>query len=209
MLSPKQERILDFLRRFLDDKDYPPTVREIVKGCGISSTSVVDYNLNILEREGYIRRGREISRGIELVDSNRRRLVRVPFIGRIAAGEPIPVPSAETWDNVAAAETVDLTEGLTRGKREVYALRVKGTSMVDALINDGDIVLMEYTNTAENGELVAVWLKGEKEATLKQFYRERDRIRLQPANIAMEPVYAEPENVEIQGKVIAVIRQPE
>jgi len=209
MLSPKQERILDFLRRFLDDKDYPPTVREIVKGCGISSTSVVDYNLNILEREGYIRRGREISRGIELVDSNRRRLVRVPVIGRIAAGEPIPVPSAETWDNIASAETIDLTEGLTRGKREVYALRVKGTSMVDALINDGDIVLMEYTNTAENGELVAVWLKGEKEATLKRFYRERDRIRLQPANIDMEPVYAEPENVEIQGKVIAVIRQPE
>lgn len=209
MLSPKQERILDFLRRFLDDKDYPPTVRDIVKGCGISSTSVVDYNLNILEREGYIRRDREISRGIELVDSNRRRLVRVPVIGRIAAGEPIPVPSAETWDNVAAAETIDLTEGLTRGKREVYALRVKGTSMVDALINDGDIVLMEYTNTAENGELVAVWLKGEKEATLKRFYRERDRIRLQPANIEMEPVYAEPENVEIQGKVIAVIRQPE
>ncbi len=209
MLSPKQERILDFLRRFLDDKDYPPTVRDIVKGCGISSTSVVDYNLNILEREGYIRRDREISRGIELVDSNRRRLVRVPVIGRIAAGEPIPVPSAETWNNVAAAETIDLTEGLTRGKREVYALRVKGTSMVDALINDGDIVLMEYTNTAENGELVAVWLKGEKEATLKRFYRERGRIRLQPANIEMEPVYAKPENVEIQGKVIAVIRQPE
>jgi repressor LexA len=209
MLSQKQERILDFLRRFLDDKDYPPTVRDIVKGCGISSTSVVDYNLNILEREGYIRRGREISRGIELVDSNRRRLVRVPVIGRIAAGEPIPVPSAETWDNVAAAETMDLTDGLTRGKREVYALRVKGTSMVDALINDGDIVLMEYTNTAENGELVAVWLKGEKEATLKKFYRERGRIRLQPANIEMEPVYAKPQNVEIQGKVIAVIRQPE
>lgn len=209
MLSQKQERILDFLRRFLDDKDYPPTVRDIVKGCGISSTSVVDYNLNILEREGYIRRGRDISRGIELVDRNRRRLVRVPVIGRIAAGEPIPVPGAETWDNVAAAETMDLTEGLTRGKREVYALRVKGTSMVDALINDGDIVLMEYTNTAENGELVAVWLKGEREATLKRFYRERDRIRLQPANIEMEPVYAEPENVEIQGKVIAVIRQPE
>jgi repressor LexA len=209
MLSQKQERILDFLRRYLDERDYPPTVRDIVKGCGISSTSVVDYNLNILEREGYIRRGREISRGIELVDSDRRRLVRVPVIGRIAAGEPIPVPSAETWNNITSAETMDLTEGLTRGKREVYALRVKGTSMVDALINDGDIVLMEYTNTAENGELVAVWLKGEREATLKRFYRERDRIRLQPANTAMKPVYAEPENVEIQGRVIAVIRQPE
>jgi repressor LexA len=209
MLSQKQGRILDFIRRFLDERDYPPTVRDIVRGCGISSTSVVDYNLKILEREGYIRRGREISRGIELVDRNRRRLVRVPVIGRIAAGEPIPVPSAETWNNVASAETIDLTEGLTRGKREVYALRVKGTSMVDALINDGDIVLMEYTNTAENGELVAVWLKGERAATLKRFYRERDRIRLQPANTEMKPVYAEPENVEIQGKVIAVIRKLE
>jgi repressor LexA len=209
MLSPKQERILDFLRRFLDERDYPPTVRDIVKGCGMSSTSVVDYNLNILEREGYIRRGREISRGIELVERDRRRLVRVPVIGRIAAGEPIPVPSAEAWDNIAWAETIDLTEGLTRGKREVYALRVKGTSMVDALINDGDIVLMEYTNSAENGELVAVWLKGEREATLKRFYLEQNRIRLQPANIQMEPVYAAPENVEIQGKVIAVIRKLE
>ncbi len=209
MLSQKQERILDFLRRFLDDKDYPPTVRDIVRGCGISSTSVVDYNLNILERKGHIRRGRDISRGIELMDRNRRRLVRVPVIGRIAAGEPIPVPSAETWNNVASAETLDLTEGLTRGKGEVYALWVKGTSMVDALINDGDIVLMEYTNTAENGELIAVWLKGKREATLKRFYRERDRIRLQPANIEMKPVYAEPENVEIQGKVIAVIRKLE
>lgn len=209
MLSPKQERILDFLRRFLDERDYPPTVRDIVKGCGMSSTSVVDYNLNILEREGYIRRGREISRGIELVERDRRRLVRVPVIGRIAAGEPIPVPSAEAWDNIASAETIDLTEGLTRGKREVYALRVKGTSMVDALINDGDIVLMEYTNSAENGELVAVWLKGEREATLKRFYLEQNRIRLQPANIQMEPVYAAPENVEIQGKVIAVIRKLE
>jgi repressor LexA len=209
MLSPKQERILDFLRRFLDERDYPPTVRDIVKGCGMSSTSVVDYNLNILEREGYIRRGREISRGIELVERDRRRLVRVPVIGRIAAGEPIPVPSAEAWDNIASAETIDLTEGLTRGKREVYALRVKGTSMVDALINDGDIVLMEYTNSAENGELVAVWLKGEREATLKRFYREQNGIRLQPANIQMEPVYAAPENVEIQGKVIAVIRKLE
>lgn len=111
MLSPKQERILDFLRRFLDERDYPPTVRDIVKGCGMSSTSVVDYNLKILEREGYIRRGREISRGIELVERDRRRLVRVPVIGRIAAGEPIPVPSAEAWDNIASAETIDLTEG--------------------------------------------------------------------------------------------------
>ena len=207
MLSSKQERILDFLRRFLDDKGYPPTMRDIVSGCSISSTSVVDYNLNILEREGHIRRDRDISRGIELV-GRERRLIRVPVIGRIAAGEPIPVPTAETWSSIPS-ETLELTEGLTKGKKEVYALRVKGTSMVDALIGDGDIVLMQHTNTAESGELVAVWLKDKGEVTLKQFYHEGDRVRLQPANAEMKPIYAKPEDVEIQGKVIAVIRKLE
>jgi repressor LexA len=130
----------------------------------------------------------------------------VPVIGSIAAGEPIPVPSTETWDSTATAETLELTEELTKGKKEVYALNVKGISMIDALINDGDIILMQYTNTAENGELVAVWLRREQEATLKRFYHDGEHIRLQPANAQMKPIYADPENVEIQGKVIAVIR---
>jgi repressor LexA len=208
MLSQKQERILNFLRRFEDEKGYPPTIRDILRGCNISSTSVVDYNLNILEREGRIRRDREVSRGIELMGKGRR-LALVPIIGRIAAGEPIPTPTPETWNTIATSEALELTEELVQGKEEVYALRVKGTSMIDALIGDGDIILMEQANTAENGDMVAVWLKDRGEVTLKRFYYEGERVRLQPANEEMKPIYSEPGNVEIQGKVIAVIRRLE
>lgn len=194
------------MRRFREGKDYPPTVRDILRGCGISSTSVVDYNLKILEREGYIRRDREVSRGIEMLDKTQRRMVRVPLIGYIAAGEPVPVPTSDTWE-AEPLDTVDVSSELVRGKEKVYALKVKGTSMIDALINDGDIVLMQQANTAENGEMVAAWLKKDGETTLKKLYRERNRIRLQPANVQMKPIYADPKNVEVQGKVIGVIRQ--
>ena len=205
-LSSKQQDILDFIRQFLEERGYPPTIRDIVAGCGISSTSVVDYHLSILEREGHIRRHPEISRGIELTD--RSHTLPVPVIGQIAAGEPIPVPSPDTWDTTASAEILEVTEDVTRGRREgIYALKVKGSSMIDALIDDGDIVLMQYVNAVENGETAAVWLKAEKEATLKKFYAEAGRIRLQPANSQMPPIYVEPENVEVQGKVIAVIRK--
>jgi len=193
----------------LADKQYPPTIRDIVTGCGISSTSVVDYNLKILAREGYIRRHPEVSRGIVVPPRSpilRRRLL-VPLIGQIAAGEPIPVPTPDTWDVAASSETLEVTQDLTRGREGVYALRVRGSSMVDALINDGDIVLMQYVNVVENGEMAAIWLKAEKEATLKKFYAENGRIRLQPANSEMQPMYVEPDNIEIQGRVIAVIRQ--
>ncbi len=207
-LSSKQQQIIDFIRRFLVDRGYPPTIRDIVSGCGISSTSVVDYNLNILKREGYIRRHPEVSRGIELLarSSALAHQLQVPIIGQIAAGEPIPVPIPDTWNVTASSETLEVTEDLTRGRKGVYALRVKGSSMVDALINDGDIVLMEYVNVVENGEMAAIWLKAEKEATLKKFYGEPGRIRLQPANTQMQPIYTEPDNVEINGRVIAVIR---
>jgi repressor LexA len=131
----------------------------------------------------------------------------VPIIGQIAAGKPIPVPTVDTWNVMASAETLEITKGLTRGRDKIYALRVKGWSMVDALVNDGDIVLMEYVNVVENGEVAAIWLKAEKEATLKKFYYESGRIRLQPANSQMQPIYAELGNVEIQGRVIAIIRQ--
>ena len=206
MLSSKQQQILSFMRRFREGKDYPPTVRDILRGCGISSTSVVDYNLKILEREGYIRRDREVSRGIEMLDKTQRRMVRVPLIGYIAAGEPVPVPTSDTWE-AEPLDTVDVSSELVRGKEKVYALKVMGTSMIDALINDGDIVLMQQANTAENGEMVAAWLKKDGETTLKKLYRERNRIRLQPANVQMKPIYADPKNVEVQGKVIGVIRQ--
>ena len=207
MLSARQQRIVDFIRRFWEGEGYPPTIRDIVSGCGVSSTSVVDYNLDILEGEGYIRRRRGVSRGIDLVARGSRAAVQVPIIGQVAAGEPIPVPAPDTWDVAASSETLEVTRDLTRGREGVYALKVKGTSMVDALVNDGDFVLMEYVNCVENGEMAAVWLKAEREATLKKFYAEQGRVRLQPANSQMRPIYVDPDNVEIQGRVIAVIRQ--
>ena len=179
-LSAKQQSIIDFIRVFGADKGYPPTIRDIVDGCGISSTSVVDYNLDILERKGYIRRHREVSRGIELLARSPASgpWVQVPVVGQIAAGEPIPVPDSDTWDVTASAETLEVTGDLTRGREGVYALKVKGSSMVDALINDGDTVLMQYVNVVENGEMAAVWFKDEKETTLKKVYREPGRIQL-------------------------------
>ena len=201
--------MLDFIHRFWEERSYPPTVRDIVSGCQISSTSVVDYNLDILEREGYLRRHSGVSRGIELLMSSRvlAHVSQVPIVGQIAAGEPIPVPAPDTWDVTASAETLEVADELLGGRKGVYALRVKGLSMVDALINDGDIVLMQYVNVVENGETAAVWLKAEKEVTLKKVYQEPGQIRLQPANDAMQPILAAPDNVEIQGRVIAVIRQ--
>ena len=208
-LSDKQRRIISYIDRFLSDKGYPPSIRDIQAGCDISSTSVVDYNLNILESKGHIRRHAEVSRGIKLLTktSDAEPMVAVPVIGMIAAGEPIPVPGPDTWDVAAVSETMGVSPELTRGREGVYALRVKGMSMVDALINDGDIVLMQQVNAVENGEMAAVWLKAEKEATLKKVYVEPDRVRLQPANSQMKPLYAAPDNVAIQGRVIAVIRQ--
>lgn len=208
-LSDKQRRIISYINRFLSDKGYPPSIRDIQAGCGISSTSVVDYNLNILESKGHIRRHAEVSRGITLLTRtpDAEPMVAVPVIGTIAAGEPIPVPAPDTWDVAAVSETMGVSPELTRGREGVYALRVKGMSMVDALINDGDIVLMQQVSTVENGEMAAVWLRAEKEATLKKVYVEPDRVRLQPANSQMKPLYEPPENVEIQGRVIGVIRQ--
>jgi len=199
-LSTKQQKIIDFLRRFIREKDYPPSIRDIQEACGISSTSVVDYNLKALERMGYIHRDREVSRAIELLDGSGRRprMIAVPVVGQIAAGQPIPVPEA----SVDYSETVEISEEMARGKENIYALRVKGTSMMDALVNDGDIIILEQAGSPENGEMVAAWLKSEQEATLKRFYREGDRVRLQPANEAMEPIYTDADNVEIQGKVL-------
>lgn len=206
-LSSKQQNILEFLRQFIREKDYPPSIRDIQLGCEISSTSVVDYNLKALERLGYIRRDREVSRAIELLDGSGRRphTVPVPIIGTIAAGQPIPVPTEETWSSVDYDNVVELTEDMTQGKEHVYALRVKGTSMIDALVNDGDIIIMEATSSADDGDMVAAWLKDKGEATLKKLYVEGERVRLQPANVTMEPIYTGVENVEVQGRVLTTI----
>ena len=205
-LTPRQRSILDFIGRFIDEKDYPPSIRDIQQACDISSTSVVDYNLKALERMGLIRRDREVSRAIEILDGRRRhRSVAVPIVGRIAAGIPIPVPSADTWSSTGE-DTVEVTEAMTRGKENVFALRVQGTSMIDALINDGDIVLMEPATSVSDGEMAAVWLRREEETTLKKVYREGSRVRLQPANSAMKPIYTDAGNVEVQGRVLTTLR---
>lgn len=202
-LSKTRELILGYIRVFFNERGYAPTVRDILKGCNLSSTAVVQHHLNVLEREGRIHRDPEVFRSIQLAD--RKNTVSVPLLGIIAAGEPIPVPTAETWRS-EALETIELTDEMTQGK-EVYALKVKGLSMIDALIDDGDVVLMEPVSTAENDDMVAVWLKEQQEVTLKRIFLEPGRICLRPANKLMEPVYQSPENVEIQGRVVGVVRK--
>jgi len=206
-LSQRQQAILDFIGAFLDDNDYPPTIRDIQQELGISSTSVVDYNLKVLEERDYIRRNRNISRGIEVVGRGpaRSNLISIPVIGQIAAGLPIPVPGQ--LEGSDAADVIQLSpELMPRGNADLFALRVRGHSMVDALINDGDIVVLKQQETCENGETVAVWLEDEKETTLKRFYREGTQVRLQPANVTMDPIYTRADNVRIQGKLVSVVR---
>jgi repressor LexA len=202
-LNETRQRILQYIHDFVEERGYAPTVRDILRGCDISSTAVVQHHLNVLDREGLIDRDPKVFRSIQL--PGRGNLVRVPLLGTIAAGEPIPVPAAEVW-RTEAQETVQLTDDITGGK-QVYALRVKGLSMTDALIDDGDIVLMRPANTAENGDMVAAWLKEQQEVTLKKLYREPGRIRLQPANSQMAPIYVDQDGIEVQGKVVGVIRK--
>jgi len=130
----------------------------------------------------------------------------VPLLGTIAAGQPMPVPSADTW-TTTPEEIIEVPQYLTGGLERLYAVRVKGTSMIDALIDDGDIVLMQRANTVEHGEMAAVWLRAEQEITLKKVYREPGRIRLEPANKLMRVIYIRPENIEIQGKIVGVLRK--
>jgi len=206
-LTERQQEILDYVRRFLRENEYPPSIREIMHALRISSTSVVNYNLNALAREGKISRNRELARGIRLVESagaprSLRELVRVQLVGRIVAGEPLPVP-----DSAYADEYIELTREILPETDQVYALQVSGESMIDALVNDGDIVILRHGAEARNGDMVAAWLKDEKATTLKRFYLEGDRVRLQPANPYMDPIYTPASNVEVQGKVIMIIRQ--
>lgn len=205
-LSEKQQLILEFLETFIAEHDYPPSIRDIQNGCNISSTSVVDYNLKRLEEKGLIRRDREVSRAIELLNGlgeRRRRTVAVPLLGKIAAGIPIPVHP----EQVAPEELIELTEDQARGRANLFALRVQGTSMIDALINDGDIVVLEPRETADPGEMVAAWIEDRGETTLKRYYPEGAKVRLQPMNSTMDPIYEDADKVRIQGRVVATIRE--
>jgi len=206
-LSRRQQMILDFIGTFLSENDYPPTIRDIQRELDISSTSVVDYNLKVLEERNLIRRNRNISRGIELVGRvpGRSNLISIPVIGQIAAG--IPIPAGTDFQDAESTDMIGLSpELVSAAGGDLFALRVKGLSMIDALINDGDIVVLKSQQTCENGETVAVWLEEEKETTLKKFYREGERVRLQPANMTMEPIYTRADNVQVQGKLVTVVR---
>ena len=227
-LSDRQRFILSFIREYMQEHGYAPSIREIkseVERAGLvrtasgnTSTSVVDYNLRALEDAGHIRRDRNKSRAIELVDQSGRGKGRIASFSipvaptPIAAGSPIPVLDDIRMGS-ATEDVVEVTGDLL-GRHashidRLYALRVKGQSMIDALINDGDLVILEARETAENGQTVAAWLKAEQEATLKRFYLEDGRVRLQPANATMQPIYTDPDNIEIKGRVVGVIRRME
>jgi repressor LexA len=208
-LSARQQAILDYIGAFLDENEYPPTIRDIQHELGISSTSVVDYNLKVLEERDLIRRNRNISRGIELVGRMPARsgTVSVPLIGQIAAGLPIPVPDAFAENDVSSI--IEVSQELAPNSGQgLFALRVKGHSMIDAMICDGDIVILKSQQTCENGDTVAVWLEEERETTLKKFYLEDgNRVRLQPQNVTMDPIYTDASNVQVQGRLVTVLRQ--
>ena len=209
-MPPRRQRILAYIQEFLTDNGVPPTVRDIQKACAISSTSVVDYNLRILDRDGFLNRRPDMARGIELLDKVGNPLSsapRVQIVGIIAAGSPIPAFSTEEAGSSAEFDTVEVATDLQRRHGKLFALAVKGTSMIDALIDDGDVVVIKPAQQAEPGEMVVAWLKEEEEATLKKYYPEGKRVRLQPANSQMDPIYCDASNLEIKGKVVAVIRK--
>lgn len=208
-LSARQRDILEYIEQFVEQHNYPPAIRQIQEDLAISSTSVVAYNLKVLEQRGVLRREGKVSRGISIPKSDVITLTslstQVPFLGTITAGQPLPDPEDLSSDN---ADYVDVPADVVPSAKlaNVYALKVRGYSMIDALINDGDIVLMRYQETAEQGDMVAARIISDNAVTLKRFYSEGERVRLQPANVTMAPIYVAANDVRIQGRVVGVLR---
>ncbi len=211
-LSDRQVRMLQFIRSYLEEHAYPPTIREIGKAVGIPSTSVVKYNLERLLEKGYIERSGEVSRGLRLKDGpelvgrpGRDGIRDIPKLGNIAAGQPLAAFGQQ--ENPYAGETLTLTAELVPDQRDVYALQVKGDSMIDALVNDGDWVVIKHQSTAKPHDMIVAWIRDREETTLKYYYPEGEQVRLQPANPKYDPIYVAADQLDIQGKVIAVVRQ--
>lgn len=212
-LTERQERILAFIRQYGAEHGYPPTIREIGRAVGISSTSVVKYNLERLEDKGKLERSEEISRGLRLKEEPQPAwpavgspgLRAIPKLGRISAGEPIP--AAGQQDNPFGDDVLTLTEDLAPAGGDLYALQVKGDSMIDALVYDGDWVIIRHQTTAQPRDMVVAWLKDREETTLKYYYPEGDMVLLQPANPAYQPIPVPADQLAIQGKVVAVFRK--
>jgi repressor LexA len=214
-LGERHQKILGFIQEYQNKHKHPPSIREIGEYCDISSTSVVNYYLDQLEKSGHIERDRKISRGLRLSNATvNSDMLRIPILGPIAAGIPLPeLQPGVSYMTDSETHAVDIARNMFSAKEKVndlYALEVKGESMIDAMINDGDIVVLKPAIEARNGEMVAVWLPRENEATLKYFFKEKDGYRLQPANPTMKPILIKKtEPLEIKGKVIMVIRKVE
>lgn len=197
-LTKRQREILDYLQEFIQQHGYAPSLEEVGRRFGLSSLATVHKHLTNLQEKGFIRRSWNRSRSVELIPARvGQRAIELPMLGYVAAGLPI--------EAVASAETIAVPEDLV-GRRDSYVLRVKGDSMIDEHIRDGDFVIVEDRKTADNGEMV-IALIGGQDVTLKKFYRENGRIRLQPANPAMQPIFVDPSNVQLQGVVVGVMRK--
>lgn len=190
-----QQRILDFIKKEIEQKGYPPSVREICAGVGLKSTSTVHAHLNHLEQQGLIRRDSTKPRALEVLDGSQGRGRSVPLVGRVTAG--LPILAIENIEDYLV-----LPQDLL-GKDDLFCLRVQGESMIEVGILDGDIIVVRQQDTAENGEIVVAMI--EDEATVKRIFYEENRVRLQPENRYMEPIYAD--TVSILGKLVALFRQ--
>jgi len=209
-IGERHQKILDFIAAYQREHKHPPSIREIGEYCDISSTSVVNYYLDQLEKAGHLERDRKISRGMRLIGNANPigDMLRVPVLGIIQAGEPILVPSESPF---TPEDSVEIAASMISAKekgRDLFALQVQGDSMIDAMVNDGDIVILKPAQEARNGEMVAVWLSDRNETTLKYFYKEKDGYRLQPANPSFKPIMIKKsESLDIKGKVVMVIRK--
>lgn len=231
-LGDRHIRIIKFLTEFQELHGYSPSIREIGKHISVDSTSLVDYYLDQLCTEGYIERDKRVSRSIRILKpmyasdtlatrathavrtlaSKANELWSIPLLGRIGASLPVPMPPAE-GSYFDPESTVEIARSLLPTKErsnELFALEVDGLSMIDAMVNDGDIVIMKRTQSASNGEMVAVWLEDTDETTLKYFFKEGSHVRLQPANPTMSPIIIDnPERLRVQGKVVMIVRRIE
>jgi repressor LexA len=198
-LTKRQREILDYLNEFIQQHGYAPSLEEIGQRFGLSSLATVHKHMTNLEAKNFIKRSWNRSRSVELLPGpSGGRAIDLPLMGYVAAGQPI--------EAVAGTETISVPEALIGRSRDTYVLKVKGNSMIDEQIRDGDWVVVEDRKTANNGEMVVALLR-DQDVTLKTFYRDNGRIRLQPANTTMQPIFADPADVQIQGVVVGVMRR--
>jgi repressor LexA len=198
-LTKRQREVLDYLSEFIQQHGYAPSLEEIGRRFGLSSLATVHKHLTNLQEKGFIKRAWNRSRSVEMVQPRTGgRAVELPLLGYVAAGAPI--------EAVATSETIAVPDDFV-GKRDTYVLRVRGNSMIDEQIRDGDYVVVEDRKTADNGEMVIALLRG-ADVTLKKFYRDPGgSVRLQPANEAMQPLLVDPDQVQVQGVVVGIMRK--